>query len=408
MYIKHERVHEVLKAAQGEAVVVTKKVVRLCARIITALTLMALYSLHTIAATLPPDSVDIMHHNYDGGGMEISGPSVLVRKSIGPQVSVTGHYYVDSISAASVDVVATASEYKEERTELSGGVDFLHQKTILSGGYTNSSENDYEANTAYFSVAQDFFGDLTTLSLAYARGWDSVGQRGQAESDWEDKDLQNYKLGLTQVITKNALFSMDIDIISDEGKLENPYRQNRFVDPNDNTAFLYQPEVYPDTRTSTAVGFRGMYFLPYRASLKLEYRYFSDSWDIRANTYKVSYSHAFEESWIFETRLRYYQQDQARFYSDLFPFANSQTHMARDKELSAYSGLTYGFGVSYEIKQGVIPFVNRLQLSLLADILDYDYDNFRDVTAAGNYLPGEEPLYELDAWVTRTSLIVEF
>lgn len=397
-----------LKVAQGEAVGVTKKSVKVFAHLVAALTSIALYSVNTFAATLPPDAVDIMHHRYDGGGMEISGPSVLVRKSIGPQVSVTGHYYVDSISAASVDVIATASEYEEERTEFSGGIDFLHEKTILSGGYTNSSENDYEANTAYFSVAQDFFGDLTTLSLAYARGWDSVGKRGQAESDWEDKDLQNYKLGLTQVITKNALFSIDVDVITDEGKLENPYRQNRYVDPNDSTAYLYQPEVYPDTRTSTALGFRGMYFLPYRASVKLEYRYFSDSWDIQANTYGVSYSHAFDESWIFETRLRYYEQDQARFYSDLFPFANSQTHVARDKELSTYSGITYGFGVSYEVKQGVIPFVKRLQLSLLADILDYDYENFRDVTASGSYLPGEEPLYELDAWVTRTSLIVEF
>jgi hypothetical protein len=360
------------------------------------------------AATLPPDAVDIMHHSYDGGGMEINGPSVLVRKSVGPQVSLTGHYYVDSITGASVDVIATASEYTEERTEMSGGIDFLHEKTILSAGYTNSSENDYEANTAYFSVSQDFFGDLTTISLGYAKGWDEVGQRGQPESEWEEKDLNNYKFGLTQVITKNSLFSMDIDVITDEGKLENPYRQNRFVDPSDPTNFLYQPELYPDTRTSTAVGLRGLYYLPYRASIKLEYRYFTDSWDIRAHTYDVAYTHAFETHWVFETRLRYYQQDQAEFYSDLFPFANSQTHLARDKELSTYSGITYGVGASYEIKQGVIPFIKRLQFSVLADFIDYQYDNFRDVTVAGNFTPGEEPLYELDAWITRTSLIAEF
>ena len=148
--------------------------------------------------------------------------------------------------------------------------------------------------------------------------------------------------------------------------------------------------------------------MPYRASLKLQYRYFADSWDIRANTFDISYNHALKERWVLEARLRFYEQDQAEFYSDLFPFANSQTHMARDKELSTYSGITYGFGVSYEVKQGVIPFIKRLQFSLLADFLNYDYENFRDVTAGGSYLPGEEPLYELDAWVTRTSLIAEF
>jgi hypothetical protein len=358
------------------------------------------------SATLPPDSVDLMYHNYDGGGMKINGPSVLVRKSIGTQVSVTGHYYIDSISAASVDVVASgASEYEEERTETSGGIDFLYEKAILSAGYTNSSENDYEANTAYFGVSQDFFGDLTSLSLGYARGWDEVGKRDQDRNTFEEVNRQNYKLGVTQVLTKNAIIGLDVDVITDEGKLENPYRTNRYID---GLGVLWQEERYPDTRTSTAFGLRGMYYLPYRASIKAEYRYFSDSWKINSHTYDLAYSHAFEENWIFEFSYRLYTQEHAEFYSDLFAFENSQTHLGRDKELSSYNGTTMGIGVSYEIKQGVIPFVKRMQFSLLADYLDYRYDNFRDVTAEGNYAPGAEPLYQFDAWVTRTSLIVEF
>gem|GEM_PF-51513 len=358
------------------------------------------------AATLPPDAVDIMHHNYDGGGMKINGPSVLVRKSVGPQVSLTGHYYVDTISAASVDVIARASEYEEERTEVSGGIDFLHEKSILSMGYTNSTENDYEANTVYFSAAQDFFGDLTTLSFAYAKGWDDVGTRGSDVT--EDLDRNNYKLGLSQVITRNMLLGIDIDVITDEGKLENPYRANRYIDPNDSTGFLYQEEVYPDTRTSTAVGIRSMYYLPYRASLKGEYRFFRDSWGIQAHTYDIGYVHPFLQHWTVETRFRFYTQEQADFYSDLFPFEMSQTHVGRDKELSTFSGTTIGLGLSYELKQGVIPGIDRLQFNLLLDRLDFSYDNFRDVTAEGSFLPGQEPLYEFDALVTRTSLILEF
>jgi len=396
-------VTRVLKQAVSSRL--TVRALSLCGALVGTLVASSFVS----GATLPPDSVDLMYHNYDGGGMKINGPSLLVRKSIGPQVSVTGHHYVDSISAASVDVIASgASEYEEERTEMSGGVDFLYEKAILSAGYTNSSENDYEANTAYFGIAQDFFGDLTSLSLAYARGWDDVGKRDQDRSEFEEANRQNYKLGVTQVLTKNAIIGLDVDVITDEGKLENPYRSNRFIDPGDATNFLVQEENYPDTRTSTAFGLRGMYYLPYRASIKAEYRYFNDSWDIQSHTYDIAYSHAFQESWIFEVSYRLYTQDQAEFYSDLFPFANSQTHYGRDKELSTYDGTTIGFGVSYEIKQGVIPFVKRMQFSLQGDYLDYQYENFRDVTAEGSFLPGDEPLYQFDAWVTRTSLIVEF
>lgn len=385
------------KAVLEVAVVVT--------RILTAwwLLVVSVCSSLAQAATLAPDSVDIMHHRYDGGGMTIDGPSVLVRKSIGNQVSVSGHYYVDSVSAASVDVLATASEYTEERTEYSGGIDFLQDKAVLSAGYTNSSENDYEANTAYFSVKQDFFGDLTSLSLGYALGWDRVGMRGQDESEWEDLDRDTFKLGLSQVLTKNALLHVNVDVISDEGKLENPYRVNYFLD---GATRVSQPELYPNTRTSTAASIGAMYYLPYRASIKGSYRYYSDTWDILAHTLDLSYSHALAESWILEGKVRYYTQDQASFYSDLFPFEASQEHLARDKELSTYSGMSFGFAGSYEIKQGVIPMIDRLQLSFLVDYLTYDYDNFRDVTAGGT--PGEEPLYELTAWVTRTSLIIEF
>ena len=396
------------KAVKGAAVGVTNRLMPIVVwKASIAVVLLVSASFNTYSATLPPDTVDVMHHQYDGGGMKISGPSVLVRKGVGSQVSLSAHYYVDTVSAASVDVLATASAYEEERTELSGGVDYLVDKAILSAGYTNSSENDYEANTAYLSVTQDFFGDLTTLSLAYARGWDEIGQRGLAKNQWEDKELNSYKIGLTQVVTKEAVLGLNIDVISDEGKLENPYRKNRYLDAASAEGYSYQDELYPDTRTSTAVGLRGAYYLPYRASIALDYRYFVDSWDIRAHTYMASYSHAFREHWIFETRVRFYQQGQAEFYSDLFPFSDSQTHVARDKELSKFSGMTYGLGLSYQLQQGAVPLIDRLQFSLLVDYLNYDYDNFRDVTASG-YQAGNEPLYELEAWVTRTSLIAEF
>ena len=359
------------------------------------------------AATLPVDNVDVLYHRYDGGGMVIDGPSVLVRKSIGSQFSLSGQYYVDSVSAASVDVLATASPYKEERNEYTFGIDYLHDKSILSLGFTNSTENDYEANTVYFSLSQEFFGGMSTVTMGYASGWDEVGRVGN-DSFSEEADRRNYQLGLSQVVTRNSLVGLDLEVVTDEGFLQNPYRQNRYLDPNDSTAFLYQPERYPETRPSTSVAARALYYLPYRASIRAEYRYFSDTWGISAHTIELGYVHGLNEHWTLEGSIRYYTQGEADFYSDLFPFENSQTHLARDKELSSLSGTTLAAGAVYEWKQTSLPGIDRLQFSLLVDWLNFDYDNFRDVTAAGDYLPGEEPLYSFDALVTRASLILEY
>ena len=387
------------KVAQGVDVVATKSAAK---QSLLALLGVVVSSLQ--AATLPPDSVDSLYHRYDGGGMVIDGPSILVRKSVGPQFSLTGNYYVDSVSAASVDVLATASEYTEKRTEFSGSVDYLHDKTILSLGYTNSSENDFKANSAHVSVSQDFFGDLSNVTLGYSRGWDEVGM---IKSDFsKDVDRQNYRIGFTQVLSKNALLGFNFELVSDEGYLNNPYRQYRYLDAG---GYRYLPEVYPETRTSNATAVRAQYYLPYRASIKGEYRYFSDSWGIDAHTYEVLYVHPIGQHWTVEGRYRYYTQGQADFYGDLFPFASSQTYLARDKELSTFTSTTLGGGVSYEIEKGLISGVDRLAFNLLIDVISFEYDNFRDVTAEeGTLLPGTEPLYEFDAWVTRASIILEY
>ena len=69
--------------------------------------LLAFASAH--AGVLPDDRTDFLYHRYEGGGVLIDGPSVLVRKKVGKSVSLVGNYYVDSVSSASIDVVTTAS-----------------------------------------------------------------------------------------------------------------------------------------------------------------------------------------------------------------------------------------------------------------------------------------------------------
>ncbi len=352
------------------------------------------------AAVLPEDRADVMYHGYEGGGLEVTGPSVLVRKGIKDKVSIWANYYVDHISSASIDVMATASEYTEEREEKSLGFDYLHGKTFMGLSYTNSEEDDYSAHSFRFGISQDFFGDLTTLGISYARGSDTVRRNGDDNFE-EDAKRQIYRVDLSQVITKNLIVNLNYEGVTDEGFLNNPYRQVRFLDPNSARGYSYEAELYPRTRTSSAQAIRAMYFLPYRAALKLEFRNYSDTWGINAYNAEVAYTHPIEETGLtVELKYRFYDQTEADFYSDLFPRSNAQNFIARDKELAAFQTNTLGAGVTYEFDMDWFPGFKRGQLSLFVDYIDFAYDNFRDVTATG-FAPGEEPLYEFDSTVTR-------
>ena len=132
------------------------------------------------AGVLPEDRADVLLHSYDGGGVTIEGPSVLIRKQFAQKFSVSANHYVDKVSSASIDVVTTASPYTEERTQHSVGIDYLHDRWMMNVGFTNSEENDYTAETFSFGVSQDVFGDLTTVSLGYSLGNDTVSRRGDA------------------------------------------------------------------------------------------------------------------------------------------------------------------------------------------------------------------------------------
>lgn len=373
---------------------------------IIGLLVLAAVSLPAAAGVLPEDRADALYHRYDGGGVTIQGPSLLVRKKLKEKFSFTANYYVDMVSSASIDVQTSgASEYKEERKQYSLGMDYLRGKSTYSMGFSNSKENDYEADTAYFSLSQDMFGDLTTVNIGFTRGWDKVLRNdGGIPTFMGDTDRRQYRVGVSQIITRNLLMDAAYEVVTDEGFLNNPYRSIRFVD---GAGFLLQRERYPRTRTSNAVAVGGRYYLPYRAALSANFRFFGDTWGIRASTAEVGYTHPWRKKWIFDGSYRFYTQDHADFFSDLFPRANAQNFLARDKELSTFTSQTIGLGASYEFPGGRPRFVQKGTLNLRYDYMMFNYDDFRDARVTG-VAPGAEPLYSFNANVIQFFVSIWF
>lgn len=355
------------------------------------------------AGVLPEERADLLFHSYDGGGVQVNGPSLLVRKNTSTNTSVFYNYYVDHITSASLDVLIGGSKYNEERTEQSVGVDYLHGKTTTSLSYTNSAENDYNAGTFSFNISQDFFGDLSTLSIGYSQGNDTVGKLNDV--DQATINRQSYRMGLSQVVSKNLILGFGWETITDEGTsigtstvtLNNPYRAYSYCSDNPCTSTssrAFEPEKYPRTRTSNALAIRGSYFLAYRAALHGEVKLFQDSWGVDGLTYEIGYTHP-KVDWTFDFRARWYDQTKADFYRDLFDYADQFEFMARDKELSTFQSMALGVTASKEFAKGGWGWIDKGSLNVSWDHIEFSYDNYRDATAGG--AAGTEPLYSFGA-----------
>ena len=361
------------------------------------------------AAVLPEDRADLLYHRYDGGGVVVDGPLLLVRKGFADKVSVSASYFVDTVSSASIDVVSTASPFTDERVETSLGVDYLRGKTTYSLGYINGDESDYVAKTAYLGVSQDMFGDLTTIYIGVRRGQNDVfrnvkdsvtGVKSRDKAFQQGMDTRAWSAALTQVLTRDLIGTLSYELVSDEGYLNNPYRQIRFADAGTPRGYSYAPELYPATRTSNAASARLKYSVPWwRASLDGQYRFYTDTWGIRSQTVQLGYAQPAFGSWTFDLRYRYYAQDRADFYRDLFPRRNFLNFQARDKELATYVGQSVGIGATWQFKVGRMPWLDKGSVNLRYDHMTVNYDDFRDVTAGGR--AGSEPLYKLDANIVQ-------
>ncbi|MBT5220291.1 MAG: DUF3570 domain-containing protein [Woeseia sp.] len=345
------------------------------------------------SSVLPEDRADFLYHRYEGGGVTIDGPSILVRKSVGKSLSLSGNYYVDMVSSASIDVITTASPYTEERTQYSVGADYLRGNTTLSASFTNSEESDFDASTYRLSVSQDMFGSLSTLTMSYSFGDDTV-RRTDDPTFFRDNIRQHYGIGLTQIISRNMIAALNVEVITDEGFLNNPYRSIRFLDLSRTVGYSFEPELYPRSRTTNAVGIKTKYYLPYRAAIEAQYRYFVDTWNIESHTGSLSYIHPWRD-FTFTGKFRYHDQTGAHFFRDLFSRSEATNFRGRDKELSPLRSKSLKFSAAYEFISNGTGFLDKGSVTLSLDHLIVDYKEFRDISTGAPV--GTEPFYHLDA-----------
>ncbi len=325
------------------------------------------------ATDLPEDSADAMFHLYNGGGVTASGPALLVRKKLADKVSLSASYYVDSVSNASIDVVTTASPYREVRKEYGLGLDYVYRDSKITLSLLSSSEPDYTANNRSIDISQETFGGMTTVSMGFTQGSDTIGKHNEPTfadiaTHWQ------YRLGISQILTPRWIMSANAEAIADEGYLGSPYR----------IAYVFGaavPENVPRTRSSRAVMFRLRGNLDSRDAVHADYRYFWDNWDIKAHTVEVGYSRYFGDKWLADTSLRYYKQSKALFYSDN---ANAATlYVSRNRQLSTFDDVGLGAKASYTYRK--VPGQYEVKFNAAYEFVHYMFKDFTDIRTGSTY-----------------------
>jgi hypothetical protein len=320
-----------------------------------------------------PSPLDV-HASSDVAGYADSDHVFVLTPSIAGRVenpaagwSVDASYLVDMVSAASVDIVSTAShQYTEVRQAGTLGGSYKPRAFGVSANTSLSSEPDYLSVTAGASVVQDFWEKNATLFLGFNYGHDIAGRTGTPFSVFADVlDTAAFKAGLTRVIDRATIASLIGDFVLETGDQSKPYRYIPLFNPG-----TYVPvgasvalvtrlrvaerplEQLPLSRDRYALSFRIAHRFKGRSTLRLDERLYADSWELRAGTsdarYLVDLGSRFEAG----PHVRFHTQTPVDFWQRAYTFGPGFQYPALrtgDRELGPLTGLTGGFSVRWKL-----------------------------------------------------------
>jgi hypothetical protein len=246
-----------------------------------------------------------------------------VAGSIGNELAgwhLSGRYLVDVVSAASADVVSTASPpFTEVRHAGTLEGTYKPKSFGVTGNAAVSIEPDYVSVLGGASLVKDLLDKNLTLTFGYSHLHDIAGRSGTPFSVFArvlDRDA--FKLGSTIVASRSTLVSIVTDLMIEYGDPSKPYRYVPMFAPGTDVPkgasvdlvtqlrlparVLEQLPLRRD-RLGLSAGFSHRFR---RSTLRMDELLYADTWDLKAS--------ATDARWLFDVGRRFEIGPHLRFY----------------------------------------------------------------------------------------------
>jgi hypothetical protein len=279
--------------------------------------------------------------------------------------SARGQYLVDAVSAASVDIVSTASPHWTElrHAGFAEGT-FKRGPAGVSGTGSFSTEPDYLSWGAGGSASLDLDQRNFVLLAGYGYGHDTIGRSGTPFSVFSHTLIRHALNGsVTIVVNPTTVAVVGGDAIFERGDQSKPYRYVPLFAP-DVAASVPQAapvsvvnglrlperplEQLPLARDRYALW--GRYLQRFRAAtLRLEERLYTDTWNLRASTTDARVLIDRGERWQWRSHLRFHVQSPVSFWNRAYTLTDAGVPALRtgDRELGPLWSATGGAGLRW-------------------------------------------------------------
>lgn len=303
----------------------------------------------------------------DTDSVIVFSPQVSVAHGFDDEGSaVSARYTVDAITAASVDVVSSASyRFSEVRHEVNLAGSMAMGLWLPGLSYRYSQEPDYVSHSVAATGQVELGTSDSVAGARYEVTFDRIGRSGTPASVFsENLVIHSGELSMTQVVDTKTVVRGVYTLTAESGYMEKPYRSVPLfavgteaelatqgielgLDNFDAYRLAARPsEEVPDRRYRHALAMRGLRYVErIDSSLRLDYRLYADSWGMWAHTVEAGWAKQLTDRWSLAGFTRFHRQTAADFWRRTYEVEPGQVPRLRtaDRSLSAlwqsYSGV---------------------------------------------------------------------
>lgn len=301
--------------------------------------------------------------------------------------SASGRYLVDVVSAASADIVSTASPRWHEIRHV-GSIEGSYKPGDfgIAPRASISREPDYLSLGGGFLLSQDLDEKMWTVALGYGYGHDTIGRKSTPFDVFSRTlDRHNFSASASAVADRATRVTMIADAVLERGYLAKPYRYVPLFGganvnvPKDATVeqinAMRSPERVAENVPDARNRYAGTLRIAHRFTgwtLRAEERLYTDSWGLSASTTDMRCMVDMGSRFTVWPHLRAHLQTGVSFWKRVYEVRvdsgnvrHIPTWITGNRELSPSKALTLGGGMSWALGPDENP--NEWKLSFVAD-----------------------------------------
>lgn len=278
--------------------------------------------------------------------MWVAQPQLEVVAKQGERLTHRIWVAVDAVSAASpdaVDVTSTASRYQEAGTLDVASTYKATKKDEMTTHFAIHLEENFRSWTFGLGWTHHMADDnaVVQASLNQTFDWFDGYLLGGAVRERQGRATTNANLSFTQILSPTTVGHLNYGLTVQTGELGNTWNTVPLVDGT------HGQEQLPTLRHRHAFVGRLVQGLPWKASLKLSYRFYVDNWGALAQTIEVFLYQRITRYLYVRGTYRAHLQKGVDFFTELAPI--SRAFRTADSDLTGFVAHTFGGKIALDL-----------------------------------------------------------